>query len=186
MTLTAGPARANGQENGESRPRPRSIAREPSTGARRTYPSGIRENQVGAPGPGALGNPRRDDRETPQAAQHRPRAVHWGPADLPVRHTREPGRRAGPRCAENPRRDDRETRDLYSGSTPDSRPLPAVQRITRRRPARVEAASRRFLPAPRRQGAASIPCQRPLRIPQSIQSSSAMRMPASSGSKAAM
>ena len=39
------------------RPRPRNIARDPSTGARRTYPSGIRENQVGAPGPGAQRTP---------------------------------------------------------------------------------------------------------------------------------
>ena len=50
--------------------------------------------------------------ETPQAAQHRPRPVHRGPADLPIWHTREPGRRAGPRCAEKARRGDRETRSL--------------------------------------------------------------------------
>ena len=35
----------------------RDIAQGPSTGARRTYPSGLRENQVGAPGPGAQGRP---------------------------------------------------------------------------------------------------------------------------------
>ena len=46
--------------------------------------------------------------EKPQAAQHRPRPVHRGPADLPIWHTREPGRRAGPRRAGKSRSGDRE------------------------------------------------------------------------------
>jgi len=60
------------------------------------------------------GGHRRDLSPTPrpQTAQHRPRPVHRGPADLPIWHTREPGRRAGPRCAEKGRRGDRETRSL--------------------------------------------------------------------------
>jgi len=71
----------------------------PFTGARRTYPSGIREHQVYAPGPGAQRIPDMATERHPRPRNIAQKTVRRGPANLPIWHTRTPGRRAGPRCA---------------------------------------------------------------------------------------
>ena len=74
----------------ERRLRPRSIARAPSTGARRTYPSGIREDQVGAPGPGAQGNPDLATEKRP-----RPRNIARAPVRREFQTWRQRDQRSG-------------------------------------------------------------------------------------------
>jgi len=68
------------------------------TGARRTYQSGTRGNQLGAPGPGAQRIPDVAAAQRPRPRDI-PKTVHRGPANLPIWHTRKPGRRAGARRA---------------------------------------------------------------------------------------